>query len=85
MTLLSFWDFMDSLLPGLPFVFLAISIWCFYRAVKQHKSGSTWTDWTGTQHFSKDKVNFFSIGATVHGLIMLAAAIGTFIWMQSDK
>lgn len=86
MYLLTFWDFMDSLLPGLPFVILAFSLYSFYRAHKQLKSGSggyvgnppKWVE-------SDERVPFFSIGATWFGLILLGAAIGSFIWMQLDK
>jgi hypothetical protein len=61
------------------------SVWSFYRGIKQWKSGSTWTTEDGIQHTSKDKVPFFSVGATWFGIIFLAAAIGSFIWMQLEK
>lgn len=85
----TFWDFMDSLLPGLPFVILALSLYSFFRAYKQWKSGSQWwgKDARGVdvRMESKDKVPFFSIGATWFGLILLGAAIGSYFWMQAEK
>jgi hypothetical protein len=68
-------------------LFLA-SVWSFYRGYKQWKSGSggyqkvngvdTWVE-------SDEKVPFFSVGATIFGIILLVCAIGSFFWMQSEK
>lgn len=64
-------------------LFLA-SVWSFYRGYTQWKSGSTWTTEDGKQHTSKEKVSFFSVGATIFGIIFLLAAIGSFIWMKLE-
>jgi len=64
---------------------MGFSIYSFYRGNKQWKSGSTWTTSDGVQHSSKDRVPFFSVGATVFGIILLLAAIGSFIWIQLEK
>ena len=86
MTLLAFWDFMDSLLPGLPFVGLAIAIWCFYRGVKQWKSGSGGYEGNPPRWVESDeKVNLWTIGAMVHGYMVLAASIVIFFLMRGDK
>jgi hypothetical protein len=69
----------------IPLGLLIASIYSFYRGVKQWKSGSTWTTDDGVQHTSKERVGFFTVGATVFGFILLAAAIGSFIWMQLEK
>jgi hypothetical protein len=80
---------MDSLLIGLPFVILALSIYSFYRGYKQWKSGSIW--WGKDEHgaakqfTSDERVGFFTVGATWFGIILLVAAIGSFIWMQLEK
>jgi hypothetical protein len=69
-------------------LFLA-SVWSFYRAVKQWNSGSIWwgKDERGVakQFTSDEKVGFFSIGATIFGVIFLVAAIGAVIWMNLEK
>ena len=70
----------------IPLVLLLTSLWSFYRGYKQWKSGSggyvgnppRWVD-------NDEKVPYFSVGATIFGIILLAAAIGSFIWMQIEK
>lgn len=69
----------------IPVGLLLASIWSFYRGYTQWQSGSQWTDDNGVHHTSKEKVPFFSVGATIFGIILLAAAIGSFIWMQLEK
>lgn len=69
-------------------LFLA-SVYSFYRAYQQWKSGSVWwerNDFGPTvKRESKDRVPFFKIGATIFGLMLLVAAIGSFIWMHLEK
>lgn len=64
-------------------------VWSFYRAYKQWKSGSagyvTKPDGTTKWEESKEKVPFFSIGATWFGIILLAATIGSIIWMKLEQ
>lgn len=73
----------------IPLGLLLASIWSFYRGYKQWKSGSGGyqKDSRGVDVWveSDEKVNFWSIGATVFGIILLAAAIGSFVWMQLEK
>jgi hypothetical protein len=73
----------------IPLVLLLGSLWSFYRGYTQWKSGSGgWvTQPNGTKKWveSDEKVNFWSIGATVFGIILLLAAIGSFVWMQLEK
>lgn len=88
MKLLSFWTFLDSLLPGLPFLILAIGLYCFYRAYQQWKSGSKgwiWDGYTPKWVESDKRVSYWSIGTTTFGIILTLAAIAIFIIMQSDK
>jgi hypothetical protein len=65
-------------------LFLA-AIWSFYRGIKQWRSGSTWTTDDGVQHTSNKRVGFFTVGATIFGIIFLLAAIGSAIWMYSER
>jgi len=69
-------------------LFLA-SLWSFYRGYTQWKSGSKWwgKDASGRpkQFESDERVSYLSVGATVFGIILLACAIGSFIWMQAEK
>jgi hypothetical protein len=69
-------------------LFLA-SLWSFYRGYKQWKSGSKWwgKDERGVakQFESDERVPYFSVGATIFGIILLVCAIGSYIWMQSEK
>lgn len=63
--------------------------WSFYRGYKQWISGSKWwgKDEQGVakQFESKERVGFFTVGAVWFGIILLAGAIGSFIWMQLEK
>jgi dolichol kinase len=65
------------------------SIWSFYRSFKQWKSGSAGyeKDARGVDVWveNDEKVPYFSIGATWFGIILLCAAIGSFIWMHLEK
>lgn len=90
MTLITFWSFVDGLLPGLPYFFLALAIYCFYRANRQRNSGMA--GWvvnpkTGEKRWAESdkKLSFTEIGSFWFGVIFLCAAIGSFIWMQLDK
>lgn len=68
-------------------LFLA-SLWSFYRGYKQWKSGSGgYKKVGGVERWveSDDRVSYLSVGATVFGIILLACAIGSFIWMQLEK
>ena len=69
-------------------LFLA-SVWSFYRGYTQWKSGSKWwgKDERGVakQFTSDEKVAYFSVGATIFGIGLLLAAIGSFIWMHLEK
>lgn len=90
MYLISFWTFLDGLLPALPYVFLALSLISFYKGNKQWKSGSviTSTPHNGgpvSRTDSKERKSWFAIGANVFGLMFLALAIGSFIVMLNEK
>jgi hypothetical protein len=64
------------------------SIWSFYRAIAQYRSGSGGYEKIGGVEKwveSEDKVPFFSIGAAWFGIILAAAAIGSIIWMNLEK
>lgn len=66
-------------------LFLA-SMYSFYRGLQQWKSGSAGYEGFPVKWTTDGKrVNFFTIGATVFGLIFLACAIGSFVWMQLEK
>lgn len=73
----------------IPLGFFLASVWSFYRAYQQWKSGSVW--WEKNEYGvpvkkeSDKRVPFFSIGAARYGLAFLAAAIGSFIWMHMEK
>ena len=71
MYLLSFWDFVDSLLKYLPLVFLILSAICFYKGYQA----------TEDKTFAK----VISSGGGVFGILLLLTAIGSFIWMQLEK
>lgn len=67
-------------------ILFGFSMYSFYRGYKQWKSGSQWSDEsTGKVHTSSERVPFFSIGAVWFGIILLAAAIGSFVWIQLEK
>lgn len=78
-------NWIDYNLWVISLILLLASLWSFYRAYMQWKSGSQWQTDDGKVHTSKDKVPFFSIGATLFGIILLAAAIGSFVWIQLEK
>lgn len=59
----------------IPIGFAAAAIYSSIRAARSIKSGST----TG------GKVKWFDTGGGWFSLIFIAAAVGSFIWMQSDK
>lgn len=66
-------------------LFLA-SLWSFYRGYNQWKSGSGGYEGNPPKWVeSEDRVPYFSVGATIFGIILLVCAIGSFIWMQSEK
>lgn len=73
----------------IPCVLILASLYSFYRAYKQWKSGSAWwgQDEKGVakRMESKEKVNFFSIGATRFGIIFLLAFIVVVIVVNADK
>jgi len=69
-------------------LFLA-SIWSFYRGIKQWKSGSGGyvNDKNGVPRWveSDERVAFWSVGANWFGVIFLACAIGSTIFMYLEK
>lgn len=70
----------------IPTALLLLSIWSFYRGYTQWKSGSGGYQGNPPKWVESDeKVNFWGIGATVFGIALLVAAIGSFIWMQLEK
>jgi hypothetical protein len=79
-----------NLLLLLPIGIFIISLFSFYKGNKEWKSGTTITtmDRNGgpiTRTDSSKRMNWFSIGANIFGLIFLAIAIVTFILIHSDK
>lgn len=65
----------------IPLGLLLAALYSFYRGYKQSKSGSL----SGLAAVSSDEnVPFWKCGATVFGYILLAAAIGAYIWMKQD-
>ena len=74
----------------IPIGFLVAAIISFYKGNKQWKSGTTTTtmDPRGgkvTRTDSSKRMPWTSIGANIFGLIFLALAICSFIWMQLEK
>lgn len=74
----------------IPIGFLLAALWSFYRGYKQWSSGTTTTtmDPRGgpvTRTDSDKRMSWFSIGANIFGLILLAMAIGSFIVVQSER
>ena len=73
----------------IPLVLFLASLWSFYRGYKQWKSGSGGyqKDSRGVDVWveSDERVPYFSVGATVFGIIFLVLAIGSFVWMQLEK
>lgn len=66
-------------------LFLA-SLWSFYRGYTQWKSGSGGYEGNPSKWVESDeRVPYFSVGATVFGIILLACSIGSFVWMQLEK
>lgn len=82
-------NWIDNNMWVIPALALILSIYSFFRAYKQWKSGSTWdeVDQFGkrTIRESKEKVKFLSIGATRFGIVLLLAAIAIWYLMQQDK
>lgn len=70
----------------IPLLLLLAGLWSLYRGYKQWKSGSggyvgnppRWVE-------SDEKVGLTTIGAFWFAVILIASAIGSFIWMQLEK
>ena len=74
----------------IPICFLLAALFSFYKGYKQWSSGSTITtmDRNGgpvTRTDSDKRVNWFTVGANIFGLILLALAVGSYIIVQSEK
>ncbi len=66
-------------------LFLA-AIWSFYRGFKQYQSGSGGYQGNPPKWVESDeKVPLFSIGAIWFGIIFLACAISSVLWMYLEK
>lgn len=74
----------------IPICFLLAALYSFYKGYKQWTSGSVLTTMPKDggpvkREESKTKVNWFTIGANIFGLILLALAIGSYIMVQSER
>jgi hypothetical protein len=70
----------------IPTILFLGSAYSFYRAYIQWKSGSAgYTGPNETWQESDERVNFFSIGATIFGITLLLATIGSIIIMYSER
>lgn len=79
-------NWIDNNLWVISAIILAASLWSFYRGYKQWKSGSGGYEGNPPRWVESDKkVPFFSVGATVFGIILLLAAIGSYVWIQLEK
>jgi len=79
-----------NLLLLLPIGIFITSLFSLYKGNKQWKSGTTITtmgpnNGPVTRTDSSKRMNWFSIGANIFGLILLAIAIGIFIAINADK
>jgi len=74
----------------IPIAFLLCALFSFYKGYKQWTSGSVLTtmDPKGgpvKRDESKTRVNWFTIGANIFGLILLGLAVGSYIMVQAEK
>ena len=74
----------------IPICFLLAAIWSFFRGYKQWTSGSIKTttptfDGPVKREESDKRVGWFTIGANIFGLILLALAVGSYIMVQGEK
>ena len=74
----------------IPICFLLAAIWSFYKGYKQWTSGSIKTTMPPLggpvkREESDKRVNWFTVGANIFGLILLALAVGSYIMVQSEK
>ena len=72
----------------IPVGLISLSIYSLIRGYMKWKSGSGgYQKVNGLDKWveSEDKVPYFSVGATVFGIILAAAAIGAALWMWSDR
>lgn len=82
-------NWIDNNLWVISAILLVLSIYSFVRGYLQWKSGSGGyqKDKRGVDVWveSDERVPYFSVGATVFGIILLLVAIGSFIWIQLEK
>jgi hypothetical protein len=79
-------NWVDNNLWVISAILLVLSIYSFYRGIKQWRSGSGGYQGNPPKWVESDeKVAFWSVGANVFGSILLLAAIGSYIWMQLEK
>lgn len=82
-------NWIDNNLWVISAILLALSVYSFIRGYAQWKSGSGGyqKDKRGVDVWveSDEKVPYFSVGATVFGIILLLLSIGSYIWIQLEK
>ncbi len=79
-------NWIDNNLWIISVILLVSSIYSFVRGYLNWKSGSgTYVGNPAKWVWSKERIPYFKVGATVFGIILLLAAIGSYIWMQLEK
>lgn len=69
----------------IPLISLLGSIYSFFRAYRQHESGTAGYNSDGVWVESASKMGYLEIGATWFGIILFAIAIISFWLMKRDR